>query len=341
MVYSRLLALIFLLCTSPLFAGVSLKASGSYLSGGIFSQWIEQWHRLHPEIKIKYEPKDSTQGGSQFLGRGVDLAATDIPLSSKELERAKGRSLIQLPAAIQAVGITYNLPGVSNGLRLTPEVLSQIFRGSVKKWNDPAIAQLNPKIDLPDMEIRVLHRQEESSLHDLFPGFLARLDSEWTLKREKEKNLHWSTGEGVKGNEKVYAKLRLWPGVIAAVDYPFAMQKKLPLAAIQNQAGFFVGPSEESLRAGAQVDQGPPENLTLDLTLSQSPKAYPLCSFVYLMVYQDYYRAYHDHKRGEALADFLVWVLSDGQHFNSGSYYVPLPETFRNQVAQSAGALKF
>ena len=278
---------------------------------------------------------------ARALSHGSDFAATDIPLTTEEGHRTMGRVILGLPVGLEGLAITYNLPGIGNGLRLTPRVLSDIFLGNIKKWNNIALKELNPGVPLPDMEIRVLHREEESSLHDLFPALLAKWDPQWTLKRENEKKLHWPVGQNVKGNDKVMENLRLWPGVIAAVDLTYSSRKKLPVAALKNAAGFFVEPSVGSLEATASDFPNLPEDLEVNLSKSRSKEAYPLCTFSYMLVYQDYLRVYHDHKKGHALVDFLNWIFSDGQKAENDLAYGPLPEGFVSQVREKIQTIKY
>jgi phosphate transport system substrate-binding protein len=334
--------IVFLLfVTAPAFAGVSLKGTGSNLAAPLYYQWIEDRHRDQPDVKIKYEAKDSGEGVGQCLGHGSDFAVSDTPLTLEEDRKTMGRVVLHLPVALEAVAITYNLPGITTGLKLTPAVLSDIFIGNIKKWNNIALKELNPGVDLPDMEVRVIHREEESSLHDLFPGFLARLDPKWTLKREREKKLHWPTGQNVKGNGKVFEKLRLWPGIIAAVDLTYAVQKNLPLAALKNEAGRFTTPSVESLRATASDFPNLPEDFQVNLVKSRAKEAYPLCAFSYLLVYQDYGGVYHDPKRGQALVDFLNWVFTEGQKGERDLAFGPLPEAMAQQVKEKISTIKY
>jgi phosphate transport system substrate-binding protein len=340
----KILKLIFaslLFLAGPVFAGVSLKGTGSILAVPLYLQWIEERSAEQPDVKIKYEAKDSNEGVKQALGHGSDFAVTDRPLTNSEQQKTLRRTILHLPVALEAVAITYNLPGIPTGLKLTPGVLSDIFLGSVKKWNSIAIKELNPDMVLPDMEIRVLHREEESSLHDLFPGYLSGLDPQWTAKREKEEKLHWPLGENVKGNDKVLQKMRLWPGVIAAVDLPFAAQKGLPMAALKNTAGHFVAPSPESLEASVSDFPNLPDDFQVNLARSRAKGAYPLCSFSYLLVYQDYLRVYHDHKKGQALMDFLNWIFTDGQKKEDGLFYEPLPQPYLAQVKDKLLEIKY
>jgi phosphate transport system substrate-binding protein len=334
------LFLVFLPASASM-AAVNLKGTGSALAAPLYSQWITDRAQDTAGVRIKYEIKDSEEGVKKALGHGSDFASSDTPLTDLEEQKTMRRTILHLPAALEAVAITYNLPGVPTGLKLSPAVLSDIFLGVIKQWNNIAIKELNPEVTLPDMEIRVLHREEESSLHDLFPGYLAGLDPQWMAKREKDKNLHWPVGEKVKGDNKVLEKMRLWPGVIAAVDLSFAGQKGLPVAALKNAAGHFVVPSVDALEATVSDFPNLPEDFQVNLTHSRSKGAYPLCAFSYLLVYQDYLGVYHDHKKGQALMNFLNWVFNDGQKKETELFYGPLPEAFLSQVKDKLQTIKY
>lgn len=327
--------------TGTVYADTSFKGAGSFLSAPLVLKWSGEWHKAHPTLKLEYETKDSSEGVKDAFNHSSDFAVTDTPFNLEEERLAPSRAILHLPVALEAVGITYNLPGVPTGLKLTPQALSGIFLGSIKKWNDPALKESNPGVDLPDMEIRVVHREEESGLHDLFPAFLVKLDPKWTLKHEKEEKLHWPVGENVRGNEKVYEKLRLWPGVIAAVDLPYAAQKGLPLAALKNRAGNYVQPTAESLAAAASDFQSLPEDFEVNLDTSRAKQAYPLCAFSYFLVHENYFSVRHDHPKGQALVDFLNWVLTDGQKLEGGLSYAPLPENILSQVKEKVGTIKY
>ncbi len=341
MKFSKGMFFLSMLTALPAFAGVTLKGTGSYLAAPLILKWMEAFHRERPDLSLRFEVKNSSDGISQWLGKGAEFAATDTALSGAEEKKANGRAILHLPAAIEAVVITYNLPGVPSGLQLSPKALSGLFMGTIKKWNDAAIVDANPGVKLPPMDVLVIHREEESALHDLFPDYLSRLDPKWTLKREKDKNLHWPLGQNIKGNPKIVEKMRKWPGVIAAVDYSFAVQNHLPMAKLHNQAGQYVGPSAESLTAAASDFLSLPEGFQVVLERSRTPEAYPLCTFAWLLVYQDTYKTYHDHKRGAALVDFLNWAYSDGQKLEADLGFVPLSEVFLSQVREKIKTIQY
>jgi len=338
---SKLFAVLAVLSLSPAYAETTLQGTGSTMAGPLYQKWAAEYRQAHRDAKVQYEWKDSSEGVDKAIHHGSDFAVADTPFTLEEERLAQSRAILHLPVALEAVAITYNLPGVPTGLQLSPTVLSGIFLGTIKKWNDTDIKALNPGLDLPALEIRVVHREEESSLHDLFPAFLAKQDPKWTLKRERERNLHWPVGQNVKGNDKVLEKLRLWPGVIAAVDLSYAVQKKLPVAALKNEAGEFVAPTAESLTAALSGFQNLPEDFQVNLTQSRSKDAYPLCSFSYLLVHGNYFDITHDHKKSQALVDFLNWVLTDGQKLEGDLAYTPLPDNFLAQVKEKVGTIKY
>jgi len=338
---SKILTVVVALSVGPACAETSLHGTGSTLAGPLYQKWAAEYRQAQKDVKVQYEWKDSSEGVDKALHHGSDFAVVDTPFTLEEERLAQSRAILHLPVALQAVAITYNLPGIPTGLKLSPTVISGIFMGTIKKWNDSDIKALNPGVDLPGLEIRVIHREEESSLHDLFPSFLAKQDPKWTLKRERERKLHWPVGQNVKGNDKVLEKLRLWPGVIAAVDLTYATQKNLPVAALKNEAGEFVMPTAESLTASLAGFQNLPEDFEVNLTQSRSKDAYPLCAFSYLLVHQNYFDITHDHKRAKALVDFLNWVLTDGQKLEGDLSYAPLPDPFLPQVKEKAQAIKY
>ena len=314
---------------------------GSGLTAPLYLKLLSEYQRLHPDVKLKYEVKSPYDAVNQFLTRGAEFGTTDLPLTDSEEKKAFGRTVLHLPAAIDGVAITYNLPGIPSGIKLTPAVLSKIFRGEIKRWNDISITELNPGTAFPPMDILVLHREDESSLKDLFPGFLARLDPQWTAKHEQEKNLKWPVGRAVKGNDKVMEKLRQWPGLIAAVDFSYAVEHQMPAAQLRNPAGHFVEPTLESLSAATGDWVNLPGDFKIVLSRSRALAAYPLCSFSWILVYEDETKAVHDHKKSQALVDFVQWIFQDGQKCVKDCFLAPLPDSFLAQVREKIKEIKY
>ncbi|HXL74021.1 MAG TPA: substrate-binding domain-containing protein, partial [bacterium] len=198
-------------------------------AGGVSEKPLAQaWASQYSDARLKYDSKNTADAINQFLTKGCDFALIDSLLTASQIPKAMYHHSLYLPVALSAQAVIYNLPGISSGaLKLTPAVLSDIFLGKIKKWDDPALRQLNPRFSLPDIDIRVVHQSDESSMNDFFPSFLEHQNPQWVLKREKDKNLHWPVGQNVNGNLKILQKMRQWAGVIAVMNFSFAEEKHL------------------------------------------------------------------------------------------------------------------
>jgi phosphate transport system substrate-binding protein len=309
-------------------AGVEVKGAG----GTAYKPLAQSWIANYSKIKIKYDSKNAAEGVNEFLSKDCDFALVDASLTPAEDKKGKSHRLLYCPVALSAQAVVYNLPGIPSGiLKLTPKLLSDIFIGKIKKWNDPALRAVNSTLLLPNLDILVIHQSDESSLNDFFPAFLAKQNSQWTLKREKDKNLHWPLGQNVNGNRKVLDKLRQWAGVIVVMNYSFAREKQLPVAQIQNESGQYVEPTVKSIESAALGHVG-----------VKGAKAYPLTAEVRVSIFQDYDKTFHQHNRGQALVDFLNWVLSsEGQEAGSKAFFVPLPESVLKQSLEEVKAIQY
>jgi len=318
------------LLLNPAFVWAGLEVKGA--GGTAYKPLAQSWIADYSKSKIKYDSKNTAEGINEFLSKDCDFVLIDSALTAAEDKKVKSHNLLYCPVALSAEAVVYNLPGISSGaLRLTPKLLSDIFLGKIKKWNDPSLRAVNPKLLLPDLDILVVHQSDESSLNDFFPAFLAKQNSQWTLKREKDKNLHWPVGQNVNGNRKVLDKLRQWAGVIVVLNYSFAQEKQLPVAQIQNESGQYVEPALKSI-----------ESAVLGNNNVKAAKAYPLMAEVMISVFQDYDKTFHQHNRGQALVDFLNWVLSsEGQEVSAKAFFVPLPESVLNQSLEKIKTIQY
>ncbi len=318
-----------------------MKGSVSYIAAPLCARWLGEYAQSHSGLKVKFDAKGASDAVNQWLGKGADFAVLETPLTTQEENKVRSRGPINLPLALEALVVTYNLPGIQPGLKISPLVLSSILDGTVNKWNDPTLTALNPGVALPDMDIQVAREERQNTLRDFLPFFLSKLDFKWTLRREKDKNLHWPVGKHVKGNDKVLARLRLYPGTLAVLEYSYAAQKRLPTAEVKNDAGKFVAPSVESIQASTSDLVNLPDDLKVFLTRSRSPAAYPLCTFMWLMTYQENSKVVHNPARSKAFADFLQWVSgADGQKLVSECSYVPLPDSFLAQVREKIQTIR-
>jgi phosphate transport system substrate-binding protein len=250
-------------------------------------------------------------------------------MSDEEMARSP-RGAVLVPATAGSVVLAYNLPGVTE-LKLSRAALAGIFLGTIKKWNDPAIAAANPGLTLPATPINVAYRSDGSGTTYVFTQHLAAISPEFDDQVGFDKSVTFPVGIGGKGNEGVTALIKQTPGTIGYVEYGFAEQNKIPMAAIENKSGNFVAPTAAS-GAAALASVELPENLRAWPVDTAAPDGYPISSFTWLLLY----KKYDDPAKLKALKDFVTYALTEGQTLATSLGYIPLPESV---VAKANAAL--
>lgn len=300
-----------------------LAGAGSTFAAPIYGKWSEAFHQANPGLTINYQSIGSTRGIQQFKGRAVDFGATDAPLSDEELTGMPG-SVVHLPTVAGAVVLAYELPGVTATLKLSGDVIADIFLGKITHWIDARIASLNPGVRLPNLGIAAAHRADGSGTTYLFTSYLAAVSPEWKTKVGSGKSVNWLVGIGSKGNEGVAGTVKQTPGSIGYVELAYAVQSKLPYAQIKNLSGHFITPSIESVTAAADGGAAALKtDIRTSIVNSPSPRAYPISGFTYILVYRDQ----PDPTKAKALLAFLHWGMRDGQALAPALYYAPLPKS--------------
>jgi phosphate transport system substrate-binding protein len=302
-------------------ANIDLTGAGATFPYPLYSKWVSEYQKRDPRVRINYQSIGSGGGIRQITEKTVDFGASDAIMTKEQLAKAPG-TLLQIPTTLGAVVITYNVPGVATGLKLTPEALAGIFLGDVKKWNDPKLAADNAGVKLPDQAITVVHRSDGSGTTAVFTDYLSKISPAWKEKVGSGTSVKWPTGLGGKGNEGVTGQVKTTPGTIGYVELAYAVQNKLPYAWLKNASGTFVEPKIASITAaaaGAAADL--PDDLAVSITNAPGADAYPISAFTYLLVYQ----AGSDHTKAEAIAKFLWWAIHDGQALGPPLQYAPLP----------------
>jgi len=311
-----------------LFSGVSWAKKLTLLGAGatfpypLYSKWFYIYHQK-TGVKVNYQSIGSGGGIRQILARTVDFGASDAPMNEEELAKAPGK-ILHLPMTIGAVVVSYNVPGVPSGLKLTPDVLADIFLGKIKKWNDPRITELNPGIKFPNMSIAVVHRSDGSGTTFNFTYYLSQVSSEWRKRVGYGKAVRWPTGIGGKGNEGVTGYIKQLPGSIGYIELAYAYQNKLPVAAIRNKAGNFILPSLKSISAAAKT-KIPPDTRVL-IANTDAPDGYPISAMTWILVYQEQAYNNRSYERAKALVDLLWWCTHEAQQYNESLLYARLPE---------------
>src|SRR3954463_694048 len=301
----------------------TLNGSGSTFAAPIYQQ-------LGSELKgkgltITYQPVGSGQGISDLTNKSTLFAGSDPPMKDEEIASAKKNGQpVHIPTAFGAITVSYNLDGVKSGLKLDGPTIANIFLGKIKKWNDPAIAKMNPGVNLPSSTITVVHRSDESGTTKGFTGFLVGASKEWESKVGSDKTVKWPTGTGAKGNDGVAAAIKQTPGAIGYVEQAYALQNNFTFADVKNKAGKFVTPPLQSVTAagdGVSI----PADLRFTLGDSKDPTAYPISSQTFVIVYKDPCKTGASKDQATGLVNFLSYVLGQGQGTIKKLSYAPLP----------------
>jgi phosphate transport system substrate-binding protein len=309
---------------------VDLTGAGATFPYPLYSKWFSDY-ATKTGVKINYQSIGSGGGIRQFSEQTVDFGATDGPMNDTELAGAKGGAVLHIPTVLGGVVVTYNLPEIKEPLKLTGTVVANIFLGKITKWNDPAIASLNPGVKLPNQDILVVHRSDGSGTTYVFTDYLTAVSPDWANGPKKGKEVPWPVGLGGKGNEGVSGQVKQTPGALGYVELAYAKQNGLPSALIKNAAGNFVAPSTETITAAAQsAAQNLPANTDYRISIVNAPGAntYPISSFTWILAY----RNQADAAKGKKLVDFLRWALTDGEKEATALNYAPLPESMANQI---------
>jgi phosphate transport system substrate-binding protein len=317
---------------------VALTGAGATFPYPLYSKWFSDYAR-QTGVRINYQPIGSGGGIRQLREGTVDFGATDSPMTAEEMAQAKGGPILHIPTVLGAVVVTYNLPDVSPSLRLTGPVLADIFLGRIKKWNDLRIAQLNQGVPLPNTDILVVRRSDESGTTYIFTDYLSAVSPSWAQGPGKGKGVNWPVGLGAKGNEGVAGQVKQLPGAIGYVELAYAKQNRLAYASIQNADRAFVPPSIESVTAaaaGAITKLGPSSDYRISVVNAPGTRAYPISSFTWLLVYQ----RQPDPTKGRQLVDFLQWALSEGQRSAPTLDYAPIPAELQSQLRTRVGQIQ-
>jgi phosphate transport system substrate-binding protein len=316
--------------TLPAIAATQLTGAGSSFDYPFFSKAFYIYSAKNPDVTVNYQSIGSGGGIQQFTAKNVDFGATDVPMNAAELARA-GQPVLQIPVALGGAAVAYNVPGVSATIRLTRQVLVDIYLGKVLKWNDPQIAKLNHGVNLPDMPIVVVHRSDGSGTSYIFTDFLSRVSAEWKTKVGVGKSVSWPAPSaiGAKGNEGVAGQIRSTPGAIGYVELAYVIENKMPAAILQNRAGKWVGCTPENVAAAAATKpEVSPTNFSI--TDAAGAGSYPISGYSWVVVY----KKPSDATRAKALYDVLSWLVGPQGQSNAKSIdYVPLPVNVQNAAS--------
>ena len=310
-----------------------INGAGATFPYPIYSKWFSDYNKLHPDVEINYQSIGSGGGIRQLSNQTVFFGATDGPMTPDQMQGAPGR-ILHLPTVLGAVVPIYNIPGVDAQLKFSGNLLANIILGRVTKWNDPAIAGLNPGVKLPSTDITVAHRSDGSGTTYIFVDYLSKVSPEFKTKVGVATSVNWPVGVGGKGNEGVAGLVKQTPGSIGYVELIYAKQNNIDYGSVKNMEGEFVAASLDSVTAAAAVAarQMPPD-FRVSITNAPGKGVYPISSFTWLLFYENP----KDKPKARTMVDFMKWALSDGQKAASDLGYAPLPSEV---VALEMEALK-
>ncbi len=300
---------------------LEITGAGATFPNPIYSKWFSEYNKIHPEIAVNYQSIGSGGGIRQVIAETVFFGATDGPMTDEQLKMAPG-PIMHLPTVLGAVVPVYNVPDAGTELKFTGAVIADIYLGTIKKWNDAAIAKLNPGVKLPATDITVVHRSDGSGTTFIFVDYLSKVSPEFKSKVGVNTSVMWPVGVGGKGNEGVSGLVSQTPGSIGYVELIYALQNKLPFGAVQNANGEFVKASPDSVTSAASAAAANmPADFRVSITNAAGAGAYPISSFTWMLLYE----MPKDTARAKAMADFMTWALTDGQKFAVDLGYAPLP----------------
>jgi len=328
----RRIALLCVVLAAPAFGQTTVNGAGATFPNPMYQKWFSEYHKAHPDIQFNYQSIGSGGGIRQVLAQTVDFGASDGPMTDEQLSQAKTK-ILHIPTVMGAVVPAYNVPGVSTELKFTPEVLAGIFLGKITTWNDPATVKANPGISLPNQTIIVVHRSDGSGTTYIFTDYLTKVSSEWANGPGKGTSVKWPVGLGGKGNEGVAGMIRQMQGGIGYIELIYAVQNKIDYGLVKNPGGTFVKASLESVTAAAASVKSMPADFRVSITNAPGKDAYPISSFTWLLIPEKSKEA----AKGKILADFLTWMVDDGQKMTAELTYAPLPGNVAEKVK---GAIK-
>ena len=306
--------------------------AGASFPAPLYAKWAADYYKA-TGVKINYQSVGSSAGIKQIDARTVDFGASDEPLQDAELAK---KGLVQFPTVIGGIVPVVNIKGIAPGqLKLSGQVLGDIFLGKITQWNDAAIAALNPGVSLPAAQIAPVRRADGSGTTFGFTNYLSKVNAEWKQQVGEGKAVNWPTGAGGKGNEGVAAFVSRLPNSIGYVEYAYVKQNKLAFVQLQNSTGAFVSPSEATFKAAAA---GADWSKSFYQILTQQPgkDAWPITSatFIVMPATQD------KPQQAQATLKFFEWAYRQGDTTAQTLDYVPMPEAVKKVIFQSWSGIR-
>ena len=313
-------------------AAQDVTGAGATVPAPLYAKWASEYNKA-TGVKVNYQSVGSGAGIKQIDAKTVAFGASDMPLKDDELAK-KGQ--IQFPTVIGGVVPVINVKGINPGqLKLTGQVLGDIYLGKITKWNDPALKALNPGLALPDADIAVVRRADGSGTSFIFTNYLSKVNAEWKSKVGEGTAVNWPTGAGGKGNEGVAAFVNRLPNSIGYVEYAYVKQNKMNYALMQNSAGSFVAPDDDTFKAAAAGADWSKSFYQI-LTNQGGKDAWPLTGATFILMHKT------QDKPAEAASTlkFFNWAYKNGDKMAEELEYVAMPAAVKAQIEKSWSEIK-
>ena len=310
----------------------NVNGAGATFPFPLIDLWRVEYNNDFDNVNLNYQSIGSGGGVKQHIEKTVNFAASDAPLTVKE--RVLAPNTLHIPETVGGVTVTYNIPEISkSGLKLTGKLVSDIFMGTITKWNDPLIKNLNPGLNLPNQDIVVAHRSDGSGTTFVFTDYLATVDPDgWGKNVGKGKSVPWPVGLAAAGNEGVAGIVRSTTYSVGYVELAYAFQTGMTFAHVQNgDKSKFIEPSIKSITAATsglanKLPAGDADWSTVSAVNAPGPDSYPISSFSYLLVYKDLKETSKNKEEAKAMLHMIYWMITDGQTFAPTLLYSPLPD---------------
>ena len=324
---------------------VYLKGSGASFPYPLIQTLINKYKNINPSVRIDYASVGSGAGQADLLNMVVDFAGSDAPLTDEQLSSAPGW-ILHIPYTLGAVVIAYNIPGSSEDLKLTPELIVLIFGGKISRWNDERLVEYNPWLNDINKSITVIHRSDASGTTWIFTTFLSRETSFWREHFGAGKTIAWPNLDrfiGGKGNEGVTGLIKQTPYSIGYVEFTYAYKEGIAMASVRNRVGIFIKPSVDSISKAAAVNISnlDPRDLRISRFVIDSnvSDAYPISSCTYFLVYEDW--SVYDGQpnvikyKAKAFKEWVIWILNEGVKYYKELGYAPIPSSLKSKVIEA------
>jgi phosphate ABC transporter phosphate-binding protein len=310
-----------------------LKGAGATFPSPLYQQWFELFQGDHPGLHISYDAVGSAEGIRQLEAANVDFAASEMPLSDEAMSEARQR-FIHIPSVLGAVVPIYHVKGLHQNLNFTPETLSGIFLGKIKKWNDPRIKMANREAALPNADIVVVHRSDGSGTSFVWTDYLSKISPQWKASVGTGTTVQWPVGVEAEHNEGVASTVQRTPDSIGYVEFIYAIQHELSFGAVRNAAGQFIQANISSVTAAAATRGAPDHDFRVSITNPPAKDAYPIATYTFLLLPGQM----EDKNKKSALLDLVRWMLTSGQEKCSALGYAPLPMDVAKRALESLDA---